>query len=284
MGVQIAKENKMNKKLILVALPALVLTGCNKKLDVKAAVERAEEIKTHEVDYSKIQALKFTYEMSSKESGKDNGTAYEESHTSSGKFEFSRKKSFFHLVSVSESKSTSETEKREEERWLYVKDSNFYSVVREVDKDGETKVYSVVENGGDAFKAALDQLFKYTLSAARGTSYLSIVSQVAEAEEQPAVEGHKSSYKFTFRSKGEGSLTVKGKYTEEESGSEESYTESAKYKVVWEDYFIKNASVKTTYSGKSGEDDYKGEEKASAKLKFKFSAVKYPKLDGYTKQ
>ena len=284
----------MKKSIILLALPALALTGCASAITAAEAKEAATKIAEHKFTEEELKAFKaltvsadVKMEMSGKVDGKE-GAMKEDAVTL---IEVSADKKFVH-TKFEEKGSEKEGDKEEsgemfEEAWLYVKDGAFYSVTHSkshsTGEDSELKQYYVLEGVEEAvsqgFEKALLNAVQSAVVAASGSEYMSEV--IASAEEQPADSPVK--YDVKYASSGDGSLVFKGTAEYENYEYEGVKTSgSAKAKYVWEDYLLTEAAASMKLHGEEGENviDVSMEVKESLKFKAK---VSYPSLDGYEK-
>lgn len=284
----------MKKSIILLALPALALTGCASAITAAEAKEAATKIAEHKFTEEELKGFKaltlsadVKMEMSGKVGGKE-GAMKEDAVTL---IEISADKKFVH-TKVEEKGSEKEGDKEESgemfvEAWLYVKDGAFYSVTHSkshsTGEDSELKQYYVLEGVEEAvsqgFEKALLNSVQSAVAAASGSEYMSEV--IASAEEQPADSPVK--YDVKYASSGDGSLVFKGtaEYKDYEYEGVKA-SGSAKAKYVWEDYLLTQASASMTLHGQEGENviDVSMEVKESLKFKAK---VSYPSLDGFEK-
>ena len=284
----------MKKSIILLALPALALTGCASAITAAEAKEAATKIAEHKFTDEELKEFKaltlsadVKMEMSGKVGGKE-GAMKEDAVTL---IEISADKKFVHTkVEVKDSEKEGDKEESGEmfqEAWLYVKDGAFYSVTHSkshsTGEDSELKQYYVLEGVEEAvsqgFEKALLESVKSAVVAASGSEYMSEV--IASAEEQPADSPVK--YDVKYASSGDGSLVFKGTAEYENYEYEGVKTSgSAKAKYVWEDYLLTEAAASMKLHGEEGENviDVSMEVKESLKFKAK---VSYPSLDGFEK-
>jgi len=284
----------MKKSIILLALPALALTGCASAITAAEAKEAATKIAEHKFtddELKEFKALTVSADVKMEMSGKVKGVEGSMKEDAVTLIELSADKKFVHTKT--ELKDSSKEGDKEEsgemfaEAWLYVKDGAFYSVYHtkshEAGEDSELKQYYVVEGVEEAvsksFEAGLLETVKSAVKAASGSEYMSEV--IASAEEQPADSPVK--YDVKYASSGDGSLVFKGtaEYKDYEYNGVKS-SGSAKAKYVWDNYLLTEASASMKLHGEEGEDvmDVNLEVKESLKFKAK---VSYPSLDGFEK-
>ena len=284
----------MKKSIILLALPALALTGCASAITAAEAKEVAQKIAEHKFTDEELKEFKaltlsadVKMEMSGKEGGKE-GAMKDDSVTV---IEVSADKKFVH-TKIEEKGSEKEGDKEEsgemlEETWLYVKDGAFYSVTHSKShsegEDSESKQYYVLEGVEEAvtqgFEKALLKTVQSAVAAASGKEYL---PKVLESVEEPA-EDSPVKYDVKYASSGEGSLVFKGSAEYSDYVYEGVKTSgSAKAKYVWDNYLLTEASASMKLHGEEGEDVLDVSMEVKETLKFK-AKVSYPSLDGYEK-
>jgi hypothetical protein len=284
----------MKKSIILLALPALALTGCASAITAAEAKEAAQKIAEHKFTEEELKEFKaltvsadVKMEMSGKVSGKE-GAMKEDAVTV---IEISADKKFVH-TKFEEKGSEKEGDKEESgemlaETWLYVKDGAFYSVMHNKShsegEDSESKQYYVLEGVEEAvtkgFENALLESVKSAVKAASGEDYLPEV--LASAEEQP--EDSPVKYDVKYASSGDGSLVFKGSAEYKDyvyNGVKSSGSAKAKY--VWDNYLLTEAAASMKLHGEEGEDVIDVNMEVKETLKFK-AKVSYPSLDGYEK-
>ena len=271
----------MNRKsLILLALPAFLLGGCNKEISAADAKQKAKEIEEHEVDTSALEAVTMDAHQKMDISGTYNGTAMSVSTDISYTYEISAKDKFLHIVVPSVKGSYTET-------WEYIKDGKFVIAVRQVAGETESKYYAEVEDIGGTGTKQFEEALKSTVTSlaevAKNKEGLAIVEEAAEAEEKP-VEGVEFSVKYYTA--GDGNLTIEGTasfkdYEVEGLKGDASFT----VKYGWDKYLMSNYEVNMSMNiveeSSSTNMAVKMEQKGS--LKFECSS-KLPDLSGFEKK
>ena len=269
----------MKKSLVLLVLPALLLSGCNKEISAADAKARAKEIEEHEVDLSTIDAFKVEASMVQDVQGKYRGQDVTGKNEIKTVYEISTKENFFHVFHS----SSDPKEAYESEHWIYLKDSVFFDVNRNKDDEGESKLYSKVEGVESvvtaAFEAARKALVASVIDEATGKSYLAQVENVADDKPE---EGAK--YSVKYYSAGEGSLTVEGKVEYEGYTTNNIKFDSghAEIKYAWDKYLLSevSASAYLAVVASSVDTDLHIDSKVSEKLAYEVKAA-YPNLDDY---
>ena len=102
----------MKKSLILLALPALLLSGCSKEISKEDAKKRAQEIVDHEVKLEDFKKVHVETEDEGSIEGNVNG-----SQKTKSVVEYSVEDKWVHSLSVSEGKEGEEAHKSERESW-----------------------------------------------------------------------------------------------------------------------------------------------------------------------
>lgn len=277
----------MNKsKLILLAIPALMLSGCNKEISAADAKQKAKEIEQHEVKAEDYNALSVSVKMHSEAVGKIEGKQGNEKVDMETLVEFSIEGNYIHTKSFmkDEDVTNSKTETAEQESWVYLKDEVFYTAVRTNDGSKETKTYYSVEGVADvvkaAFKTSLDATVKEALAEASDKTYLQAVENIADEKAEDGV-----TYTVKYYTAGDGNLTVEGSaaYTdyayEGVKGSG-----SAKVKYAWDKYLLAEIAVAMDFHGVEADKDTDVTMKLDMSEKLGFECkVNYPDLSGYEK-
>lgn len=288
----------MKKSIILLALPALALTGCAKTITAAEAKEEAKKIAEHKMtqeELDAITAITVSFNMNSDESGKVDGTAFSDKSEMEVKYEVSADKKFVHTKYAQKSESK-EGDKDAEvyenfgESWTYVKDGALYVVnhsrSQSEGKESESKTYYVVENDTvtSLFEKSLKSGVEQAAKAAAGTDYLGIVEQ--SSSETAAEAGIK--YEVKYASSGEGNLSVKGKaeYTDYAypvgEGKVVKTSGSATLKYAWDKYLMSEIAATMDVHGEEGENSANVKTEAKGTVKYK-AKVSYPSLDGFEK-
>lgn len=203
----------MKKSLVLLVLPALLLSGCNKEISAADAKAKAKEIEDYQVDVNSYESLGFTSEDSIEAKGTYSGEEMDSVRRSKTVYEFFANEKLMHTFTTSEEKDNKkgQTVTEEDEAWYYLKDNDFYSVFRSIENGEESKTYSVVKGVGDlatkAYETALQLFVKSFVAAATGKEGLEIVQKVADG--QAPVDG--ANFEVKYYTSGDGNLTVEGK-------------------------------------------------------------------------
>lgn len=203
----------MKKSLVLLVLPALLLSGCNKEISAADAKAKAKEIEDHQVDVNSYESLGFTSEDSVEAKGTYAGEEMDSVRKSKTVNEFFANDKLMHTFTASEEKDNKkgQTVTEEDEAWYYLKDNDFYSVFRSIENGEESKTYSVVKGVGDlatkAYETSLQLFVKSFVAAATGKEGLEVVQKVADG--QAPVDG--ANFEVKYYTSGDGNLTVEGK-------------------------------------------------------------------------
>ena len=275
----------MKKSLVLLVLPALLLSGCNKEISAADAKAKAKEIEDHQVDVNSYESLGFTSEESVEAKGTYAGEEMDSVRRYKTVNEFFANDKLMHTFTVSEEKDNKkgQTVTEEDEAWYYIKDNDFYSVFRSIEKGEESKTYSVVKGVGDlatkAYEAALQLFVKSFVAAATGKEGLEVVQKVADG--QAPVDG--ASYEVKYYTSGDGNLTVEGKVKYENYsfyGFKANGEGTVKY--GWDKYLLSMAEASNSLTSV---DEANGVNiAATVKDNFKVSydvKASYPDLNGY---
>lgn len=277
----------MNKRnLILLVLPALMLSGCNKEISAADAKAKAKEIEEHEVKAEDYNALSVSVKMHSEASGKIEGQQGNEKGDMETLVEFSVEGNYIHTKSYMKDQDiqAGKTETAEQESWAYLKDDVFYTAVRANDGSKETKTYYTVEGIADvvkaAFKTSLDATVKSALAQASDKTYLQAVEGLADGKTEEGVD-----YKVKYYTAGDGNLTVEGtaSYTDYQYDGVKG-SGSGKVKYAWDKYLLAEIAVTMDFHGveEAKDTDVTMKIDMSEKLGFECK-VNYPDLSGYEK-
>jgi len=227
----------MKKSLILLALPALLLSGCSKEISKEDAKKRAQGIVDHEVTALEFQKVRIENVSEG---------SYEGSKTGSGKTtdvtEFSSEDKWIHTKTVSESKEGEEVNNYESERWIYESEGKY--VIADYVKYGgeEQKTYQLFQES-DALWAVEKPIFESAFATAQtsafaalsGKEYLKMVISSLDGQDP---EGTKLDVKYY--STGDGNLSIEGTvvYQDEEVLEGFKGDVTAKVKVGWDKYVL----------------------------------------------
>ena len=277
----------MNKRnLILLVLPALMLSGCNKEISAADAKAKAKEIEEHEVKAEDYNALSVSMKMHSEAVGKIEGQQGNEKVDMETLVEFSIEGNYIHTKTLmkDEDVTNSKTETAEQESWVYLKDDVFYTAVRANDGSKETKTYYSVEGVADvvkaAFKTSLDATVKEALAEASDKTYLQAVENIADEKAEDGV-----TYTVKYYTAGDGNLTVEGSaaYTDYAYDGVKG-SGSAKVKYAWDKYLLAEIAVSMDFHGVEEAKDTDVTMKMNVNEKLGFECkVAYPDLSGYEK-
>lgn len=275
----------MNRKhLILLALPALMLSGCNKEISAADAKAKAKEIEEHEVKAEDYKALSVSMKMSEETAGKVQGETMNAKMETNQTYEFNVDSNYIHTIQYSKVTEGEKSETSDLESWLYIKDGGLYTVSRANDGKEEQKTYSVVEGLEDVikpvFQKSLDSLVKSVLEEASDKDNLELVSQIADGQ---TPEGAK--YEAKYYTAGDGNLTVEAKATMENYSYEGVKANgSGTVKYAWDKYLLSEIAVKSELAATDTESDTNATFKMDMSEKLAFECkVNYPDLSGYTK-
>lgn len=200
----------MKKSLILLALPALLLSGCSKEISKEDAKKRAQEIVDHEVKLDDFKKVRVETTTEGTFEGNVNG-----SQKSSYVVEYSVEDKWVHSVSVSEEKQGEESHKYENEKWVYEEEGKYYVVKRSVTNGVESKIYSLAqESDGELIWPIEKASFDLEFSIIQSSTFESLTGKEALKEfikviDGGALDGH--TFDLKYYSAGEGNLTVEGK-------------------------------------------------------------------------
>lgn len=114
------RGRKNEKKfLILLALPALLLSGCSKEISKEDAKKRAQEIADHEVKLDDFKKLHVEDTDDGSFEGNVNGTA-----KSKSVLEYSVEDKWVHSVTETEEKTGEIIKTIKQEKWVYQEEGN----------------------------------------------------------------------------------------------------------------------------------------------------------------
>ena len=275
----------MKKSLVLLVLPALLLSGCNKEISAADAKAKAKEIEDHQVDVNSYESLGFTSEESVVAKGTYAGEEMDSVRRYKSVSEFFANDKLMHTFSASEEKDNKkgETVTEEEEAWYYIKDNDFYSVFRSIEKGEESKTYSVVKGVGDlavkAYETSLQLFVKSFVAAATGKEALEAVQKVADG--QAPVDG--ANYEVKYYTSGDGNLTVEGKVKYEDFsfyGFKANGEGTVKY--GWDKYLLSMAEVSNSLTSVDEANGVNLTANVNDSVKVSYDVkASYPDLNGY---
>ena len=273
----------MNKKhLILLALPALMLSGCTKEISGEEAKAKAKEIADHEVKTEDYKALSANVKMVNSVEGKVEGEQVKQSEEMNIVMEFAVEQSYIHTYSYTKETDGDKVEENLMETWAYIKDDAFYSVTKAKEAGKEESKTYVKVSGADAIKVAydgiLDSTVKTVLTTAANKETISNVQNYADGKAEEGVQ-----YDFKFYTAGEGNLTAEAtaKFTDYIfDGIKTNGT--GKVKFGWDKYLMVEEAVTSELHGVDTESDTDATAKieVNEKLAFEVKAA-YPNLDEY---
>ena len=277
----------MNKKsLILLALPAFLLGGCNKEISAADAKAKAKEIEEHEVKAEDYKALSVSMSLKTEAAGKIAGQEGNEKTEMDTLVEFSVEQNFIHTKTYmkDEDVKNSKTEVQEVEVWTYLKDDVFYAATRTNDGKEEKKTYysmeGVAEAAKAAFKTSLDPIVKEALAEASDKTYLQAVENLADGKTE---EGATDTVKYYTA--GDGNLTVEGSvaFADYVYGGVKG-SGSGKVKYAWDKYLLAEIGASMDFTAVDTESDTNVTMKMELSEKLSFECkVAYPDLSGYQK-
>lgn len=273
----------MNRKhLILLALPALMLSGCTKQISGEEAKAKAKEIEEHEVKAEDYKALSANVKMVNSVEGKVEGEQVKQSEEMNVIMEFAVEQSYIHTYSYTKEVDGDKVEENLMETWSYIKDDAFYNVTKAKEAGKEESKTYVKVSGADAIKAAydaiLDNAVKTVLTTAANKETISHVENYADGKAEEGVQ-----YDFKFYTAGEGNLTAEAtaKFTDYIfDGIKTNGT--GKVKFGWDKYLMVEEAVTSELHGVDTESDTDATAKieVNEKLAFEVKAA-YPNLDEY---
>ncbi len=198
----------MKKSLILLALPALLLSGCSKEIGKEDAKKRAQEIVDHEVKLEDFKKVRIEAVEEEKFEGEASGFK-----NTKQVMEYSTDDKWVHSYAVIDAKEGEQTSKREEESWTYQEEGKYYTVERVNDNGEEKKAYNVYQESDEMWaieKLAFDAKFSLIQTGAFG----GLTGKEALKELIKMIDGETLdglTFDLKYFSSGEGNLTVEGK-------------------------------------------------------------------------
>ena len=272
----------MNKKLILLALPALLLSGCNKEISAADAKVKAKEIAEHEVKAEDVKTVSITVTGNTSAKGKSHGETHEMTSSSKSVVEFSYEDKFVHVFTASSAKMDAEEESYESEAWFFVKDSKFTMATRILDEGKETKTTVSIPDvngvGVQQFEAATKKTVENLVEELHNKEFLEEIQEITDGKVPEGV-----AFEVKYFTSGDGNLTVEGKETFTDylyQGYKGSGDGTVKY--AWNNYLMTEMSVTMNLKIVDAESDtdatYSVESTGKADYNYK---VAYPDLTGY---
>lgn len=271
----------MKKSLILLALPALLLSGCSKEISKEDAKKRAQEIVDHEVKLDDFKKVRVEITSEGTFEGDVNG-----SEKSTNVFEYSVEDNWVHSFTIGEQKQGDQTKKYESESWVYQEEGKYYIVSRDLNGETEKKGYYLFQESDGALlwtveKEMFDSYFaSIQLSALSNLDGKESLKQIISALDGQELSG--ITFDFKYYSTGEGNLTIEGKTVDtayEHYGYKGEAT--ATVKTAWDKYVVsENSSVEEgTLKNEEGKEV---KMKDSSKVAFAYDVtVSKPDLSGY---
>lgn len=261
-------------KILLLAIPALLLGGCEKEISKEDAKARAKEIEEHEVVASDF--AKLTMEMNSSRKGKDDGKDVDDSSSMKVAVEVSAKDYFIHMRSESDGTIS--------ENWIYVSESKLYTVNYSKGEE-ESKTYTVLETGAEeAFKTLLGTQNKQISEQLSGKSYL---TNLFNEDGDMSAELENAKVEAKYYSSGEGNLRVEMTVTSTEGEEKVDYsvTGTIKASVKFDNYMLSTLESSSELTNKSADGTTNFVSKSSTKIEASIAEFKVtlPNLEGYTK-
>ena len=275
----------MNKKhLILLALPALMLSGCNKEISAADAKAKAKEIEEHEVKAEDYKALTVSASLVTEAVGKVDGQEGNQKAEMKTLVEFSVEQNYIHTLTYEKEQDVKndKTDLYDVESWTYLKDDALIVAVRQNDGKEEEKTYTSISGVADvakaAFQKALDPVVKSALETASSKEMLKEVEEMAD-EKVP--EGSK--YDVKYYTSGDGNLTVEGTATFTDyayDGMKGSGTGKVKY--AWDQYLLAEVAASMELKVVDAESDTDATMKMDMQEAIKFECgVAYPDLSQF---
>ena len=270
----------MKKSLILLALPALLLSGCSKEISKEDAKKRAQEIADHEVKLDDFKKVHIEDTDDGSFEGNVNGTA-----KSKHVLEYSTEDKWVHSVTESEEKQGEETVTYKSEDWVYQDDGKYY-VVEYLNNNGtEHKGYSVYQES-DPLWAVEKPIFEAAFSAIQTSAFAGLTGKESLKMLISKIDGGSLdgvTFDLKYFSTGEGNLTVEGKTVNtdfELYGYKGEVT--ATVKMGWDKYVL--AENTAEYEGTlKNEEGKEVKYKNSNKTTYSYDVtVGKPNLDEYT--
>lgn len=198
----------MKKSLILLALPALLLSGCSKEISKEDAKKRAQEIVDHEVKLEDFKKVRVETVEEKKVEGEASGF-----ENTKQVMEYSTDDKWVHSYEVIDGKEGEQTIKREEEGWAYQEDGKYYTVQRINNNGEEKKAYNVYQESDPTW--AIEKLaFDAAFSLIQTGTFGSLTGKEALKELIKMIDGGAFdglTFDLKYFSSGEGNLTVEGK-------------------------------------------------------------------------
>lgn len=272
----------MNKKLILLALPALLLSGCNKEISAADAKVKAKEIAEHEVKAEDIKAVSVNFVTTMEAKGKSEGVEGDIAANQTTVMDFSYEDKFVHVLNKESETMNGESEATESEAWFFLKDGNFTMATRTLHDGKETKnkvsIPDVSGVGEKQFETATKDIISSLVEELHGKATLEAIQKIADQE---APEG--ITYEVKYYTSGDGNLTVEGK----ESFKDYSYngykgSGDGTVKYAWNNYLLAELSATMNLQiGEEGTDnDAKLKVESTGKADYGYK-VAYPDLSDY---
>lgn len=269
----------MKKSLILLALPALLLSGCSKEISKEDAKKRAQEIVDHEVKLEDFKKVHVETEDEGSIEGNVNG-----SQKTKSVVEYSVEDKWVHSLSVSEGKEGEEAHKSERESWAYQEDGKYYVVNRSVVDGVEKKTYALYQETDllwelekVVFDATFDGLQVGALGELAGKETLKMVITAIDGGDTQG-----TTFDLKYYSTGEGNLTLEGKTVDsafEVYGYKGEVTSTGK--VVYDKYVLAENSM-TSEGTLKNEEEKEVKYKDSTKVTYSYEVtVAKPDLSGY---
>lgn len=198
----------MKKSLILLALPALLLSGCSKEISKEDAKKRAQEIVDHEVKSEDFKKVRIEVVEEKKLEGEVSGF-----ENTKQVREYSTDDKWVHSYEVIDGKEGEQTIKREEESWAYQEDGKYYTVDRVNNNGEEKKAYNVYQET-DEMWAVEKALFDTDFSLIQTLTFGDLTGKEALKELIKTINGETLdglTFDLKYFSSGEGNLTIEGK-------------------------------------------------------------------------
>ena len=198
----------MKKSLILLALPALLLSGCSKEISKEDAKKRAQEIVDHEVKSEDFKKVRIEVVEEKKLEGEVSGF-----ENTKQVREYSTDDKWVHSYAVIDGKEGEQTIKREEESWAYQEDGKYYTVDRVNNNGEEKKAYNVYQET-DEMWAVEKALFDTDFSLIQTLTFGDLTGKEALKELIKTINGETLdglTFDLKYFSSGEGNLTIEGK-------------------------------------------------------------------------
>ncbi len=198
----------MKKSLILLALPALLLSGCSKEISKEDAKKRAQEIVDHEVKSEDFKKVRIEVVEEKKLEGEVSGF-----ENTKQVREYSTDDKWVHSYVVIDGKEGEQTIKREEESWAYQEEGKYYTVERVNNNGEEKKTYNVYQET-DEMWAVEKALFDTDFSLIQTLTFGDLTGKEALKELIKTINGETLdglTFDLKYFSSGEGNLTIEGK-------------------------------------------------------------------------